>query len=272
MDTLNSALGAVLRGYFGLFAWAHPLLGLAVLSVLAGVGMLWLFARTSNQVAIRRAKRRVSAHLMELRLFADEPALMFRAQAQLLTANARYLALMLVPALAIAVPMLVLLVRLDAYYGRAPLPVGSQALVTLETRNALDAASPAPLLRAPEGIAVETPGVRALAERQVSWRIRALGPVSGELRIVLPEGAVEKRIESGSGQRFVPGRRASSPLAALWYPDEPLLRHTPVDWIDIDYPPAEIDFLGLRWHWLIWFTLISMLTALALKKRFRVVL
>jgi hypothetical protein len=243
-----------------------------VLSALAGVAMLWVFARTSNQAAIIRAKRRVYAHLMELRLFADEPALMFRAQWQLLTANARYLGWMLVPALAIAAPVALLLVRMDAYYGRAPLPVGAETLVTLATRGALDAAAPAPLLRAPDGIAVETPAVRALAERQVSWRIRALRPVSGALKITLPEGTVEKRIESGAGFRFVPGRRTSSALATLWYPDEPRLRHTPVEWIDIDYPPAEIEFLGLHWHWLIWFTLISMLTALALKRRFRVVL
>ncbi len=272
MNVFNHVLGAALNGYFHLFAWAHPILGLAVLSALAGIGMLWLFARTSNQAAITRAKRRVYAHLMELRLFADDPALMWRAQRQLLAANARYLGLMLVPALVIALPMVLLLVRMDSYYGRAPLPVGADSIVTLETRGAIDPDAPAPGLEAPDGIAVETPAVRIPSERQVSWRIRALKPVSGALKISLPQGTVEKRIESGAGFRFVPGRRAGSAVAALWYPDEPTLASTPVDWIDIDYPSAEIEFLGLHWHWLIWFTVISMLTALALKKRFRVVL
>lgn len=272
MDTFNWALGAVLNGYFRLFSWAHPLAGLAVLSALAGVAMLWLFARTSNQAAIARTKRRVYAHLMELRLFADEPAMMWRAQRQLFAANLRYLGLMLVPALAIAAPMIVLLVRLDAYYGRAPLPVGSDAIVTLETRDALDPAAPAPSLKAPDGIAVETPAVRVLSERQVSWRVRALRPVSGELSFALPGGSVEKRIESGDGFRFVPGRRTRSLWSALWHPDEPRLSSGGVNWIDVQYPTAEIEFLGLRWHWLVWFTIISMLAALALKKRFGVVL
>jgi hypothetical protein len=272
VDTVNAALGALLRGYFAVFAWAHPLVGLALLSALVGVAMLWLFARASNQPAIVRTKRRVYAHLMELRLFADDPVLMFRAQGRLLAANARYLGLMLVPALAIAVPVVALLVRLDAFYGRAPLAVGADALVTVEMRGGGGVSARAPHLEAPEGIAVETPAVRVSGERQVVWRIRALRPVSGRLTIKFAEGAVEKRIETGAGFRFVPGRRVSSLLAALWYPDEPRLTHPAVEWIDIDYPPAGLVFLGLDWHWLIWFTLISMATALALRKRFRVVL
>jgi hypothetical protein len=272
MDTFNSILGALLGGFFRLFAWAHPIVGLAVLSALAGLLMLWLFGRTSNQAAIARTKRRVYAHLYELRLFADEPSLMWRAQGQLLAANARYLGLMLIPAVVVAVPIIVLLIRLDAYYGRAPLPVGSDAIVTLETHGTLDPHSPAPRIEAPSGIAVETPAVRVISERQVSWRIRALRPVSGELKFALPEGTAEKRIESGSGFRFVPGRRTSSAMAALWYPDEPRLAGSAVKWIEVEYPSAEIEFLGLRWHWLIWFTLISMLTALVFKKRFGVVL
>lgn len=271
MDTFNSVLGALLSGYFRLFSWAHPLAGLAVLSALAGIGMLWLFGRTSNQAAITQAKRRVYANLMELRLFVDEPAIMLRTQGQLLVSNLRYLGLMLVPAAVVAVPMVVLLIHLEAYYGRSPLRVGSDTIVTLETENALDAGPRAPELTAPAGIAVETPAVRVLRERQVSWRIRALRPVSGTLKFQLPEGTVEKRIEAGGGFRFVPGRRTRSAVSALWHPDEPRLAAS-VNWIDVDYPSGDIDFLGLHWHWLVWFTLISMITALAFKKRFRVVL
>lgn len=271
MDTFNSALGALLGGYFRLFGWAHPLVGLAVLSVLAGIAMLWLFARVSNQAAVAATKRRVYAHLLELRLFVDEPAMMWRAQGQLMAANLRYLGLMLVPALVIAVPMVVLLVRMEAYYGRAPLPVGSDAIVTLETLGAMDPNSPAPKMEAPAGIAVETPAVRIAGERQISWRIRALGRVSGELKFELPQGTVGKRIEAGSGFRMVAGRRTHSMVSALWYPDEPRLASAAA-WIDVEYPSAEIEFLGLRWHWLVWFTIISMAAALLFKKRFGVVL
>jgi hypothetical protein len=42
--------------------------------------MLWVFRRISRQEAIRKTKSRLWACLFELRLFTDEPALVWRAQ------------------------------------------------------------------------------------------------------------------------------------------------------------------------------------------------
>src|ERR1022692_4687199 len=67
------------------------------IGLLLGVAMLWVFGRWSNQKAIKAAKRRVEACLYEMRLFTDEPSLVWKAQAGLLAANARYIGLMLVP-------------------------------------------------------------------------------------------------------------------------------------------------------------------------------
>ena len=75
-----------------------PGLILIVLSVLAGIGMLWGFREASNQTRIAAVKRRMQAHVLELRVFRDEPAVMWSAQKSLLAANLRYIALMLQPA------------------------------------------------------------------------------------------------------------------------------------------------------------------------------
>jgi hypothetical protein len=111
-----------------------------------------------------------------------------------------------------------------------------------------------------------TPGLirRAGAKEDDVRQIRAVV-------LTLPQGTVEKRIEAGSGFRMVAGRRTHSMVSALWYPDEPRLASAAA-WIDVEYPSAEIEFLGLRWHWLVWFTIISMAAALLFKKRFGVVL
>jgi hypothetical protein len=45
-----------------------------------------------------------------------------------------------------------------------------------------------------------------------------------------------------------------------------------VEWVDVRYPDARLEWLGIRMHWLIWFIVVSMLAALLLKKRFGVVL
>src|SRR5512141_2803475 len=102
MDLINSAIDGLLKLYFAAFAWAPPVLGLAVLSAIVGVAMLWVFGKTSNQKRMKQVKRKVYASLLELRVFSDEPAVSWRAQKSLFAANLRYMGLALMPALWLA--------------------------------------------------------------------------------------------------------------------------------------------------------------------------
>lgn len=248
------------------------MLTLIPISVLLGAAMLWVFGHTSNQEAIQAAKRRVQARLYEMRLFTDEPSLVWKAQVGLLSANARYLRLMLVPAVVITVPMALLFAHLEAWYGLAPLPPGRETLVTVQMKTPLDPAAAPPSLAAPPEIAIETPPVRVFFERQVSWRIRPKAPVSGVLRIVLPGGAVEKTIQAGAGLRYISDRRVSRLWDLVWHPAESRLPAGNIDWIEIRYPAATMRWLGLDLPWLVWLVLFSLLSALLLKGRFGVTL
>ncbi len=174
VDWWNAALRTLIGGFGSLFGELHPFVGLTVLSVLVGVGMLWVFARVSNQDAIRRTKKRLQAYLLELRLFGDEPALLWKSQKDLLRTNVHYLSLMLRPALILTAPVVILLFHLDAIYGLAPLPVGEPAVVTVQASGQISSRTPAPRLAADPGFAVETPAVRVLEQSQFSWRIRPL--------------------------------------------------------------------------------------------------
>ena len=266
MDTFNAIVDAALKAFYQAFRWS-PGLGLALISAASGAAMLWIFRHTSNQPRIHAVKRLVQAHLLELRLYQDEPGIVWRAQKSLMAANLRYLALMLQPALVMAIPFAILLVHLESFYGRAPVRVGADTIVTMELRGG---ASALPRLEAPAGVAVETPGVRALDVHQVSWRIRPESPVSGRLRILVDGQSVERSIEAGSGPRFVPGRNVHSTWEAVWHPGESRITAPDVDWVEVRYPGATVEWLGIRMHWLAWFFLVSMVSALLLKKRFQV--
>ncbi len=246
------------------------LLSLTLIGVLAGIAMLWTVRRFSDQAAIRATKRRLRAHLYELWLFADEPALMWRAQRQLLRYNLRYLRLMLRPALVLALPMLFLLIHLDAFYGRAPLPVGEAAVVTVQMKASMNPHAPPPALEAPAGIAVETPAVRVVRERQLSWRVRPLREVSGSLRIVFPNATFEKQVEAGQGRRYVSTRRASSLAELFTHAWEKRLPAGDLEWIEVRYPSAGVSVWGIEFPWLVWFLLVSVATAWALKGRLSV--
>src|SRR5882724_1380024 len=221
MDTFHTIVRSLLSWYYMGFSMIPPSARLAMLALYAAVAMLWVFKKTSNPVRIRSVKRLVQAHLLEMRLFRDEPAVVWRAQGALLASNAKYIALMLLPALWIALPLTLLFVQLEAFLGRAPLPLNQDAIVTIAMREPFDAQKAAPTLVVPAGILALTPPVRIQGERQISWRIRPIAPVSGNLRFLVDGQTVDKRIETGAGSRFAPGLRPSSLADSLWHPDEP---------------------------------------------------
>jgi hypothetical protein len=249
---------------------SRVMLTLIPISILFGIAVLLVFRHFSPQKRIRRAKRLIAAHLYELRLFADEPALIWKAQLGLLRYNLVYLGLSMIPALVMAIPGLLLFVQLDALYGLAPLPVGAPAIVTARLRHPIDPTAPQPSLRLPDGILLETSGVRIAAEREISWRVRPLRASHGALRIEFPRMTVGKRIQAGAGPRYLSERRVHGWWDLLWHPAESRLSPSGVDWIEVRYPHSSVSWLGLDFSWIVWFLVFSGLTVLLLKRRFGV--
>jgi hypothetical protein len=242
---------------------------LTAISIAFGFAMLWSFQRFSSQEQVALAKRKVWANLYAFRLYADEPALIFRAQKQLLLWNARYLALMLRPTFVVLVPVTLLLFGLDAMYGRRPLEPGDSAIVTAQFRDSVDSQSLAATLEGAQ-IFVETPSVRIPDLRQVSWRVRALSATSGSVIFRTASASFSKTVQTGETSGFVSERRVASLLDWLRYPGESRLPSGPLRWISVDYPAATIDILGFGANWLLWFLAVSLLTMLLAKKRFGV--
>ena len=142
------------------------------------------------------------------------------------TYRARLLRLVILPGAILALLFALLYPVIDAICGRAPLPVGELSVVTIQMKDAMVPVE----LQAPLGMAVETPGVRSLHDRQISWRVRPLRKISGDLRF-----RVENRM-----------------VRAGYFLRDPAIRS-----IEIRYPRST--FLGFSW--LVWFFLISSLSA-----------
>jgi hypothetical protein len=220
---------------------------------------------------MKLVKRKVYASLLELRVFADEPGVTWRAQKSLFATNLRYMGLALKPALWMALPMLLLIVHLESFYARAPLTPGREAIVTMAMAPGWNAQAAAPTLTVPAGLDVAGP-VRVEAEHEVSWRIVPRAEISSKLVFHVGNQEIVKNIEAGTHPRFIAGKSVRSLAAALWEPSEPRIASDAVESIEIDYPGATVDGFGLRLHWLIWFFGFSIVAALVLKKRFGVVI
>jgi uncharacterized membrane protein (DUF106 family) len=217
----------------GLGAFAGVLLG----SIAAAMVALLAMRRWSDQEALGRAKSHAQAHLLEFRLFMDDPLTILRSQRALFADNARIMGLLLKPLLIVSIPMVLLLWQMDALYGRAPLRAGQIAIVSR--------AAQADAIEAPEGIVVETPPVHIRATGETCWRVRGLRSTAGRLRA----GSAETRIVVGNGVAYLP---------------EPLIGRPA---LSIEYPRATV--FGL--HWLVWFLILSTVAGFALRRPLRVV-
>ena len=235
---------------------------LAGVSLGCGLAIAWVFRRFTDRAAVHAAGKRLQARVLEMRLYSSEPALMWSAQKALVGDNLRWLALMSRPALVLALPLAWLFVQLDSTYGRSPLAVGGDAVVTVQLEHALEPVDAASSLQAPAGIAVETPPVRVFAERRISWRIRALRPVRGELRLVLRGHAIEKTIAAGQRNALLSPRCERSLWGLLLHPEESRMPAGEAAWVEVDYPPADVAIAGLSLPWLAWFLAISTAGAL----------
>ena len=242
---------------------------LTAIAVAAGFAMLWVFARFSNAEQTALAKRKVLANLYAFRLYADEPALIFRAQKQLLIWNARYLAAMLRPTAVLLVPVTLLMFGLDAVYGHRPLKPGESAIVTAQFSGGSGLGSLAPTLDG-RAIAVETPCVRIPGEGQFCWRVRAMGAASGSVILRVAGASFAKTVRAGAPSGVVAERRVASLFEWLRYPGESRLPSGPLRWIGVSYPSASVDVFGFGANWLVWFIGVSLLTMLLARKRFGV--
>jgi hypothetical protein len=230
------------------------LLTLFAFSAVAGILILWAFKLTSNQRALKATRRRVISHLLAMRLFADDPIVILRSQLRLLGWNLRYMALLVPPFLVVAIPLFFAWNHIDAVWGRAPLMPGDTAVVTARLRGNASGAQ----LVAPAWLAIETPPVRVLAEDEVSWRVRVRQEGAGEVSVRIGAERADKRIEARPGLHYL-GERATSASG-------------PVEWVEVRYPRAHLSLLGVSASWVVWFCLISTVSALLLRGKLRVTL
>jgi hypothetical protein len=242
---------------------------LAAVSVACGLAITLVFSRVTNLEALRKARKQIYAHLLEIRLYSAEPRLVWRAQVSLVRANLRLLAALAMPVLILTPPMAWLWLQFESIYGLAPLPVGQAAIVTAQMRVPV-AEDRKPALEAPREIAVETLPVRSFVDRQVSWRLRPNEPVSGALQLSFNGHRFEKAVDAGTRGVYLLERKSGSRLEQLLRPGEGRLPAGDVEWIELHYPAIDVTIAGLSLPWAAWFLIISTASALVFARWLRV--
>lgn len=287
-----SLLNAALRRLFDLLLYPFQSLpaavGLTVVSLLAAIGMLWAFKKTSNQAGIEAAKRRIYAGIFEIRLFNDSLRQILRAQGGILRANLTYLRHQLKPMLFILPPLVFVVAQLQFQYAYARPAAGDHTVLaaTLEpgwekAEGVATSASGKPQaeLMLPAGLVAETPPLWIPSERTLAWRLRVEQPGDQTIGLRIGGRLYEKSFEGSRPlERRSPVRPGSSWLDQFVYPAEkPLPGDGVLDRVAIDFRPAEVALPGWTVRemigvpaWMTVFFILSIVFAFALRKRFGV--
>lgn len=243
------------------------------LSVLTAVLVLLVYKYLSSQEAIRSAKDQLKAHILEIRLFQDDPVLMGRALRAVLATNLTYLRLNLKPFLIVFVPIFLILVQMETRFGYRPLLPNESAIVRTFWRSAHSGDKQAcPTLVPGEGLSVQTPPLRRKERNEIDWRIHA--DHTGTTGFVLKSNKDSVPLRVIVSEEIVPvsPRTVSKGTSdVLWNPaGQPLPPDGALLAVEIGYPRRDFRLFGYSMHWIWPFLFMSLLAGYLLKGVFRV--
>jgi hypothetical protein len=255
------------------FRQLDPWFGMAFISFLTGLLMLFIFRLTSNQEGIKRVKDKIKAHLLELRLFKDNMPVSLSAQGQILRYNLRYLGYSLKPMLVMIIPLILILAQLNLWFGYESLRSREPAILKVKLEKGARPMELDASIETPAGLEVETPPLRLEEQREIDWRIRARSSGVHELVIKLGGQSLTKAVFADGSRlaRISPVKLKGGLIDQVLNPGErPLPSSRSIKSIEVVYPPKRMNFLGLRLHWLVAYFGLSILIGFALKKPFKV--
>ncbi|MEA2624864.1 MAG: hypothetical protein QOD06_909, partial [Candidatus Binatota bacterium] len=244
MTFVHSALRRLFALLLDPLAPLGPAWSLIIVSAVSGVALLYAFRWTSNPAAIAAARKRTQAHLLAVRLYRHDLAVVFRSQAQFLSALGAYLAGMMVPFLAVALPFGLLFAHLDARYACRAVHPGEATVVTA---TAVDVDGWR--LEAPEGVRVEAGPVRMRQRRQISWRVRPLREGRFDVTVARGGRRIGKQLAVSIADVGAAPRRMSAGIEALFAaPSEAAIQTAAgATEVEVEYPPLGVTALGLHW-------------------------
>jgi hypothetical protein len=266
-----NAVGQVITWLFNVillpFGTTHHTLALVGLSILTGVGMAFVFKWTSNDKAIRAAKDKLKARILEMRIYQDDPVLILKGFGGTLRSNLVYLGTLIKPFLVLIIPVVIVFMQMDERYSRRHLADGSKTILSVQLKEGIDPFETDVVLATKGGVVEDSRPVRIGENRQVGWRLRVEDSGIADVTLSAGDHSYTFPVVAQKAYRMIGHERnASAWIEPLLHPAMPAIpADSPFARIQITYPGAEYPLLFWNVHWIAIFIVYSFLAALALK-------
>jgi len=256
---LRHLSGTVLAPFLDFLSGFGPLWFSSFLALLSAFVVLIVYRAFAPARDFDRVKNRIKAHLLELRLFQEDPALVARAALGAVRANLVYLRMHAKPLIVLLLPISLILLEGEARLDRRSFLPGEAIIVQSFWPGGLSGFEEFPEIFVPPGLVVESPPLRIPGQKEIDWRLRAKSAGVYRIAVRSPRGegfvdaSVSDELGAGAGSA---GR--SDRIEAM--AGAPLLR--------IEHPKTFLVLGSLHVPWLWVLVLETLVFVLVLKGRF----
>ncbi|MDA0990557.1 MAG: hypothetical protein O3A51_07385 [Verrucomicrobia bacterium] len=248
-----------------------PWAAMITVSLLTAILLLLIFKFTSNPEKIRRRRNRAIARVLEIAVYRDAPSAVWRSLAGVIRENLRYMAAFGVPLCVSLIPLMLITVQVHEWFAARPLHPGESTTLTVRLADTANSKDFLVQLDGANSVTIESPGIRAHAQNEISWRIRAVS-APGNIDVLTPQNHLRKQIPIGTPlARSSQSRRQQNLLNQLLAPSEPAIEtNGDIDSITLRLPQPQLSIGSYPCHWLVAFFGLSFASALLLHKPMRV--
>jgi hypothetical protein len=234
--------------------WPFELLGtevaIAVVSALFGVLGLLIFKYISWQKGIKSTKDQIKGHMIEIRIYQDDLAVVGKAVGKVMLRNFQYLSLNILPFVPLSVPFVILVSQLVVRYAFEPLEEHKPFTITVELAQEHRKQVADLEVIAPDWAKDELVIVRAPSDGRAFVSVRDAVPGAWEFgfRVGSSGTVVEKSVIIGADTevpRAMQPERVGTFFAAWLWPAESTIHDSPIERIAIEngYPESSFAFL-----------------------------
>jgi len=251
-----------------------------LISFLTALLMLFVFRFTSNQKGIRQVKNKIKAHLLELRLFKDSLSLSLKAQGNILRYNLKYIGYSAKPLLVMIIPLILILVQLNLWFGYDALIPGQKTVLKVKLEEGNSPLNINLAIEPSSGFDIETPPLRIEEEREINWRLNAREKGVHDLILIATNQRLTKKVSIAQKQlsKISPLKVRRNFIDELLNPGEsPFSGDLPIKTIELKYPAKNMNLFGwnIPWlwsipPWLVIYFALSIIFGFAFKGIFKV--
>ncbi len=263
MGTIVGTIRMIIEGILTPFDALGPFWGLTLLSILSGIFMLWVVGKTTPQKRVEKARNQMDSAVYEIRLFLDSPVRVLLSLWRLIINSLLYIAYMMPAFVILAIPLGIMFLGLETRHAMDPIEVNRPFVATVELADGVDGSK---LVVGGEGIEVTAPPLYVKSEQKVYVRLVAKTVGTLEASFAIDKPVTKEIVTDPDAVQMSPDRASGFDLFVSYGP-ESRLEDGQITAIGVVHPVNEdTRYLGIAMPWWVWWLLLMMIAAFALKK------